>query len=62
MLTVSYTPFTLKNFTDSILVNVTNIESTDAVPEGNLPALSMLSHLCLTSSVHAVRMQGHHAL
>ena len=40
MLTVSYTPFTLQNFTESILVNVTNTASTNALPEGTLPALN----------------------
>ncbi|CAK0738199.1 hypothetical protein CVIRNUC_001008 [Coccomyxa viridis] len=34
MLTVSYTPFTLQNFTESILVNVTNTASSNALPEG----------------------------
>jgi len=35
-LTLSYTPFTDANFTDAILLNVTNTAYTGAVPEGDL--------------------------
>ncbi len=35
-LTLSYTPFTLQNFTDSILLNVTNTAATGVVPQGAL--------------------------
>ncbi|CAL5223963.1 g6569 [Coccomyxa viridis] len=33
-LTLSYTPFTLSNFTDSILLNVTNTAATGVAPQG----------------------------
>jgi len=35
-LTLSYTPFTDANFTEAILLNVTNTAYTGAVPEGDL--------------------------
>ena len=54
MLTVSYTPFTLQNFTESILVNVTNTAYTNAHPEGALPALC----LALLPGPHLICARG----